>query len=255
MFNFKYLIIEDELLNARRLERMLNGLGDCQIQAIIQTVEEAVQFLKISPEPDIIFMDIQLLDGMSFEIFDQVEITSPVIFLTGFDQYALKAFEVNAVDYLLKPFTEQRLLQAIQKARRNISGSENKALLEVFKSIRNQNVIPFRQRFLVSFRDRFVPVAVEDIAYFYNENKITRIITSQNQRYVLEGHSLNQLEAELDPTKFLRITRQIIIHINAIESVYSLFNGQVGVELKPKFNEKIQLSRDKTRLLKEWLGE
>jgi two-component system LytT family response regulator len=248
----KVLIIEDELPNAQRLGRMLLSLDESiLIEGNIQSVRAAISWLQTHPLPHIIFMDIHLTDGMSFEIFQHVNITVPVIFLTAYDEYALKAFEVNAIDYLLKPIEKEKLQQSLEKAKRFLGTGFEANILQLIEKLQPELPV-FRQRFLITYRDLLLPIMTEDIAYFYSENKITHLVTFKNENFPVET-TLSTLENELEPTIFMRISRQHIIHINAIHKIYKLSNAQIGVELKPVFNEKLHLSREKSDALRKWL--
>lgn len=248
----KYLIIEDEIPNAQRLQRMLQTIAPCEIVDTLQTVADSVQYLRHCDPPDIIFMDIQLLDGMSFEILEQVNVTSPIIFLTAYNQFALKAFEVNAIDYLLKPILLDKLAASIEKAKKYLPQPDT-SVNNILREIHKQDKLILRQRFLVAYRDRLIPIAVNNIAYFYSENKVTHIVTFENKDYLLDNLSLEKIEIQISPKTFLRVTRQCICHIDAVANIYQLFNGQIGIELKPAFKEPISLSREKSKQLKNWI--
>lgn len=249
----RILIIEDEIPNARRLERMLQSIGPFETFGPIQTVSSAIQWLEQNPAPDIILMDIQLIDGDSFQIWEHRKIESFVIFTTAFDQFALKAFEVNAIDYLLKPIELEKLTLSIEKAKKYAAPSLDTALIQMLSKIKIQDPI-YRKRILVNFRDRIIPIKMDEIAYFFSEFKITHLVTNQNQIYPLDI-TLEKLEEELDPDLFMRVTRQIIVKAVSITNIYNLFNGQIGIEVRPSFKEKIHLSREKSSTLKRWLEQ
>ncbi len=212
----RILIIEDELPNAQRLERMLLSLDETVfIEGTIQIVRSAVSWLQTHPFPDIIFMDIRLTDGMSFEIFQHVNIDVPVVFLTAYDEYALKAFEVNAVDYLLKPIEREKLQQSLKKAKRFLGKGLDQNILQLIEKLQPEQP-PFRQRFLVTYRDRLLPVSVEDIAYFYSENKIIHLVTFKGENFAVDT-TLEKLEEELNPDIFMRVSRQCIVRLIAIQ--------------------------------------
>lgn len=248
------LIIEDELPNIQRLEKMLRTLdSNIRVAASIQTVKGSIEWLKAHELPDIIFMDIRLTDGLSFEIFSQVSVTAPVVFITAYDEYALKAFEVNGIDYLLKPLEADKLEKAVRKARAIAAQASDESILRLVKSMQAREPV-YRSRFLVAYRDRYIPVTTDEIAYFTSENKITFLITHASERYPID-QTLEVLERELDPGSFFRISRQFIISLKAIHQIFQSFNGQLKIELSPLFNDSILLSREKSGQLKKWLGQ
>lgn len=248
------LIIEDELPNIQRLKKLLN-IADpgIEVLASLQTVKDSIEWLSANPHPDVIFMDIRLTDGISFEIFNAVKITTAVIFITAYDEYALKAFEVNGIDYLLKPLEADKLDKALKKAKLMGSKTSDDSLLRLIKSMQVQQPI-YRSRFLVNYRDRYIIIPIEDIAYFSSEHKTTFIIMHNAQRYAID-QTLESLAQELDPSKFFRASRQIIVCVKAVGKITQSFNGQIKIELNPSTDEGILLSREKSGQLKKWLGE
>ena len=250
---FSVLIIEDELPNATRLEKMLLAVEkDIRVVGHIQTVSDSLRWLKEHDHPDLICMDIRLTDGLSFELFDQMPIRSHTIFITAYDEYALRAFQVNGIDYLLKPIEASQLEAAIRKVFNRMDSSVNSGLLDILRKIQlRENV--FRSRFLVSFRDLYIPVLAGEIAYFGSENKNTFITTHLAQRYIIE-QTLEELEQELNPHEFFRISRQYIVSIKSIRKVQQSFNGKLQVELLPAIKESVLVSRDRSSTLKKWLN-
>jgi len=247
------LIIEDEIPNALRLKEMLLQLDDTiQITAQLQTLRASIQWLNENKHPDLICMDIRLTDGLSFELFNQVEIQSQVIFITAYDEYALRAFEVNGIDYLLKPLELHKLENSLRKVKNMIGLADHSGMQDILKKIEiRENV--YRSRFLVAYRDMFVPVITSDIAYFTSENKKNYLITHQGQRYQTE-QTLEELEAELNPQNFFRVSRQYMISVQSIHKIYQSFNGKLKIELVPANGESILVSRDKSATLKKWLN-
>ncbi|MDP4208168.1 MAG: LytTR family DNA-binding domain-containing protein [Bacteroidota bacterium] len=247
------LIIEDELPNAQRLEKMLNIIdSEITVTGRLQTVQASIKWLKEHDQPDIIFMDIRLTDGLSFEIFNYVTITAPVIFTTAYDEYALKAFEVNGVDYLLKPLEADKLEKSIRKVKSIIGSHIDEGILQLVKNMQAKRPI-YRTRFLISYRDTYLIVMVNDIAYFTSENKTTFIITHNSQRFMVD-QTLEMLEKELDPEIFFRISRQFIVSLKSIHKIHQSFNSQLKIELIPPTIENILVSRDKSVQLKKWLN-
>lgn len=247
------LIIEDELPNAARLEKMLIALDhDVQIVGFLQTVQDSVAWLQTKPHPDLVCMDIRLTDGLSFEIFNQVKIRSQVIFITAYDEYALNAFQVNGIDYLLKPVQAAKLENSIRKVKTIIGATDNSVLLETLRKIHHRENV-YRSRFLVSYRDMYIMIQASEIAYFNSENKTTFLTTHDAKRYVLE-HTLEELEQELDPKDFFRLSRQFLISVKSITRINQSFNGKLEVDLIPTVGERIVASRERSIILKKWLN-
>lgn len=247
------LIIEDELPNANRLKKMLTAIdNDIEILAYMETVQDSVVWLKSNPHPDVICMDIHLTDGLSFEIFNQVEIRSQVIFVTAYDEYALKAFQVNGIDYLLKPVQSAKLENSLLKVKKILGGADNSILLDTLKKIHFRETV-YRSRFLVSYRDTYVMVTTGEVAYFNSENKITFLTTHTAKRYVVD-QTLEELEQELNPTEFFRISRQFIISVKSIAKIHQSFNGKLKIDLNPATEDGILTSREKAVGLKNWLN-
>ena len=219
----KALIIEDE---ARAREHMRNLLSQhfptVEVVGAVGSVKEAVEWLMSNSDPDVILMDVELSDGLSFEIFNKVELNSPVIMTTAYDQYAIQAFEVNAVDYLLKPIE----LKDLQRAIARITSGEAKAPSgEVMRSLMDQSR---KEKFLIKLNDRIVPVRVGDIAYFFSEDKNTYMVTTAGTSYVLDD-SLDALVDTLDPEEFFRISRSCIMAEKTIDSISKLMGGRLRI--------------------------
>ncbi|MEY5040782.1 MAG: hypothetical protein RLZZ414_310, partial [Bacteroidota bacterium] len=206
----KVLIIEDEAPAVRKLRGLLNNQDvDIEVLADIDTVEEAVEWLSNNPSPDVIFSDIQLADGVSFEIYSKVPPKCPIIFTTAYDEYALKAFELNSLDYLLKPYTEEQFNRAFQKIK---TTSTNANEVDKIKSVLAQLNIKsnqYKERFLVSKAGVLLPIKVDDVAYFYTEDKTINLVTKTKERYFISS-SLDELEVILNPSNFYRVNRQYI---------------------------------------------
>ncbi|MCB0819430.1 MAG: response regulator transcription factor [Bacteroidetes bacterium] len=244
-----YLIIEDESAAARRLERMvsemepnLNLCGSCE------SIESAVGYLNENSAPDLIFMDIQLADGNSFRIFEKVEIKSPVIFTTAYDEYALKAFKVNSVDYLLKPVNAAELRQALDKWQQQ-SGKNDDNLREILSGILEKK--PYKQRFLVVKGDRLIPVSANQIVAWSAEEKQVFMHTSENQSHVTRD-SLDELSRQLNPEQFFRAGRAWLVNRDFIEQADIYFNGKIRISLKGYSEKEILVSRDRAQDFKSW---
>jgi len=245
------LIIEDEQPAADRLKKLLSEvIPDGIIDAVLVSIQSTVKWVKENPLPDLILMDINLADGPSFEIFNQVEITTPVIFITAFDQYALEAFKVNSVDYILKPVKKEELERAVNKFR--TLGSYNALQLQALIKQLNASNRDFQKRIVIRYGDTIKMVEIETIAYFYTEDKINYLITKDNLRYPVD-HNMDELERILDPRQFFRINRQFIININAIQKMLAWSKSRVKVVLKPETTHDTIVSSERSPFFKDWL--
>ena len=246
------LIIEDEAANAARLQKMLlQSQEEIVIAGVLQTVRDSISWLEKENSPDIIFMDIRLTDGLSFEIFNQVNIKSYVIFTTAYDEYALQAFEVNGIDYLLKPIEQKKLESSIKRIKSFMTPQPDASIIEVLKNMRLQNNI-YRSRFLITYKDLFLTIPTTDIAYFSSENKIVHLTTHSNQKYVIK-QTLDELMQELNPNDFFKVTRNFIVCLKAIHKLSQSFDYKLKLELTPTVNEIILVSRERGIALKNWL--
>ncbi len=251
------LLLEDETLAAERLQNMLLELEpDVQILAQLKTVEAAVQWLQNNPHPDFILSDIRLLDGLCFEIFSAVKVEKPVIFTTAYDQYAIKAFEVNSVDYLLKPLQTEKLRAALQKVKARLTqpaspaAFDYQALAKVLQSAQPA----YKTRFMVRLGQKIVAVPVEKIAYFFSENKLTFVVTTEKNRYPLD-QPLDELVDVLDPKLFFRANRQFIITFPAIAEIHPYFKGRIKLNLNPVATEEVVISSERTPEFKKWIDQ
>lgn len=252
------IIIEDEDYNVKLLQGMLHEIRpDWVISHTFDSIQSSVAYLKNNRQPDLIFMDIQLVDGLCFSIFDQVEVTSPIIFTTAFNEYAIQAFKVLSVDYLLKPLKDKDLLDAIRKLESIKSQTKNmqeegvyKELLDVIRNGKKK----YRTRFLIQGHSSYIKIDVSDIAYFYTENKITFAVTFSQKEFII-NFSLEQLEDELSKEDFFRLNRKYVTNIKAIQSFEDFFGGKLIVYLNVPTPEKIVVSRLKNSSFKEWMGK
>lgn len=248
----KALIIEDESLAAKRLEAMVQKC-DASIQVVekIPSVKAAVQWLKQHQSLDLIFMDIHLDDGISFSIFDQVPVPAPVIFTTAFEEYTIKAFKVNSIDYLLKPINQEDLSFAIAKFRKlQLSSYYFNAGDET--TIENLQKSKLKSRFLVSSGTKIISIPVEEVAYFSSEDKITFLHTFKNARYPIE-YSLDKLMPLLDPANFFKINRQLVISIKSINTIHKISVNRLKLSLNPAYNKEILVSIERYGSFKDWL--
>jgi DNA-binding LytR/AlgR family response regulator len=253
----KILIIEDEAPAARRLAGLVrDAQPDAEILEIIDSVESAVKWLATHRTPALIFMDIQLADGLSFDIFGRVEVKAPVIFTTAYDEYALKAFKVNSVDYLLKPVDPEELsnsLRKLQTLRDQFAPPLDTAVLRSLVQSLRPDQPQFKTRFLVRFADKLVFIQADDIAYFIAEDKYVFVITRDNKKYPLD-HTLDELDTMLDPSVFFRLNRKFISHLISIQSIHTYFNGKLKLHLVPAEPEEVTVSRERAAFFKKWLG-
>ncbi|MBD2755124.1 LytR/AlgR family response regulator transcription factor [Spirosoma validum] len=274
------LIIEDEEPTARKLQRLLaDVMPTAHVVGMTVSVEESVDWLRTNPRPDLIFMDIELADGQSFDIFNRVAVASPVVFTTAYDDFAIKAFKVNSIDYLLKPVKEADLRQALDKLQqlKNVladSAPTNVTALEASLSNLLQQLqqaapatttpaIPalrplphatFRDRFLIKQGQRLFSVSTEEVAYFFSRNKLSFLKTRDEHEWLVD-YTMDELSQMLDPRRFFRLNRQVIAELRAVDKVHLYFNGKLKINLRPAFEEEVVVSREKAGELKGWLGE
>jgi DNA-binding LytR/AlgR family response regulator len=248
----KAVIIEDETLAANRLEAMVQKCdGTIDIIAKIPSVKAAVQWFQQNPPPDLVFMDIHLEDGSSFSIFDQTDVAAPVIFTTAFDEYAIKAFKVNSIDYLLKPINIEELIHALDQFRKlKLSGYHYSEKGEA--SIENLKKSTLKSRFLVTSGSKMLSIPIAEVAYFYSEDKITFLQTFKNNRYAIE-YSLDKLIGMLQPDQYFKINRQLIINIKSIGNVHKVSVNRLKITLTPEYSKDIFVSVEKYSAFKDWL--
>ena len=247
------IIIEDEKPAARRLNRLLADL-DMEVSTMLHSVEESVNWFQNNPHPDLIFLDIQLSDGLSFEIFEQVEVKSAIIFTTAYDEYALQAFKLNSIDYLLKPIDDEDLEKAVKKYQ-NFKVEKQQRSID-FNDIKKLLVNPvereYKKRFTVRVGQHIKIINADDIECFYSENKGTYAATIDGRNYLLDM-TLENLESELEPKKFFRVSRKFYVNINYIKDIVSYTNSRLKIVLN-KYNEaEIIVSREKVKDFKLWL--
>lgn len=253
----KVLIIEDEHLAAEKLESLLRKLDrNITVTGKLRSVESAVEWLESNEHPDLLISDIQLLDGVSFEIFTKVEFKNPVIFTTAYDQYAIRAFEVNSIDYLLKPIKLENLQAAFNKLDSYAinsgpaQGTDFQQLLELMQSGNKK----YKSRFMIRVGQKIMAIPVEKIAYFYSQNKLSYAVTDDGKKYPLDD-TLETISPQLDPANFIRANRQYIISFGAISEIHPYFKGRVKLELNPASEHEIVISSDKTPEFKKWLDQ
>lgn len=248
-------IVEDEIPAARLLRTLVSRLRpDWEIEVLPGNVEEAVQWFASNPHPDLLFLDIQLADGTSFELLSQARPTSSVIFTTAYDEYAVRAFSVNSIDYILKPVDEERLAEAITRFERQRERSlPNDGYLETLLDALQRREKRYRTRFLIAGVDRFITLPVGEIAYFYSENKVTTAVTFTGRNHVVDL-PLSRLEEQLDPDMFFRANRQILLSVESIDRIEPYFNGKISVTVRPPYKDRISVSEERVPLFKAWLN-
>lgn len=256
----KILIVEDELVAAQRIQSMVAAnIPDAHIAGVCDSVEETVNFLSANEMPDLMLMDIELADGKSFEIFDEVKITCPVIFTTAYDEYVMKAFSVHSIDYLLKPIETEALKKSIAKFRelqKVYAGKETVLATDLIAQLRqavaagNKTV---REHFLVKHGHKLLSIHTSEVAYFYSENGITYLKTGANNFYAIDD-TLDELEEHVDPKNFHRCSRKFLVNRSAIQSAFLHFNGKLKLTVKPSPSEDVIVSRDRAAEFKKWMG-
>lgn len=263
------LIVEDEVRAARRLELLATDALAKSGTAVtfyeyVDSVAAAVPFLQSAPPLDLMFLDIQLADGLSFEIFDNVRVQAPVIFTTAYDEYAIRAFTVHSVDYLLKPIDEGHLEKALDKyfAMKTVFGARNEAITEP-ASLHNLNLPAllqtlaqthqtYKSRFLVPTAQGFASIDIESIAYFFSEHKVSWLVGFDGKKYALD-YTMEQLVSVLNPRDFFRVNRQYITSLRALHQITAGFNGKLKLHLAPPAHEEVIVGREKASAFKEWL--
>ncbi|WP_205503893.1 LytR/AlgR family response regulator transcription factor [Rufibacter psychrotolerans] len=251
----KTLIIEDEQLAADALAAIITRLRpEAAIVAKIGSVEEAVEWLTLHQSPDLIFCDIHLSDGSSFEIFKLVEVKCPVIFTTAYNQYAIEAFQVNSVDYLLKPIKPMEVARAIKKHEDLKQHHVSQELSNLRQLVQSSQPQAARSRFLVKSGQSIKAIPVEEVSYFWAEEGVVFLVTQQGKRYII-NYTLDQLEEQLGKTAFFRANRQLIVHIHAVREVRPYFKGRLHLLLQPAPETDIIVSNSKANAFKEWLDQ
>jgi DNA-binding LytR/AlgR family response regulator len=252
----KAVIIEDEEIIAKVLENKINKVApDVQVTDVLPSLKTAKRWFAENAEPDILFMDIQLSDGVSFELFNHFSLKCPVIFTTAYDEYAIRAFKVNGVDYLLKPVKDVELSEAIEKCRKLLKSNEKPPadIAELIKSLANPALSKYKEKFIINVRNQWMPVNTKDIACFAKE-VLNYIYLFNGEKYMIDYVTLEEVEELLDPRQFYRANRQFIINIDAVQSVKPVENSKLIVKLKePNHKLEIDMSRLKSPEFKKWM--
>ena len=249
----KALIIEDEVLASQALCKLIGKVSpETEVVEVLQTISESMEWFKANPMPDLIFMDIHLADGSSFAIFDKVNITCPVIFTTAYDEYALKAFEVNSIDYLLKPINKKDLERAMTKFK-SLTGDSNddyKALAEKIDELKPK----FKKYFLLPERDKLIPLATKDIAYICIDDKMVKMVSFDHKTYYT-NQTLDEILEQLEASAFFRANRQYIVARGAIKDVSIWFGNKLALNLNVEVADKIIISKARVSEFKQWFAD
>lgn len=258
----KVLIIEDEELAVKKLRKTLNAVDEsAEVVGVADSIRSSVNWLQNNPSPDLILMDIELCDGQSFEIFDKVDVKSTVIFTTSYDEFALKAFKVNSVDYLLKPVQKEDLHVAIEKYKKLKTLYKDANESPVFNI---ENLVKelqqkmqgkeYRKRFLVKQAQKLVSIETDLIAYFYSDGRLNFFKTFDNKKFVVD-YTMDELEEMLDPEKYFRISRSFYVSINSVDQIHDYFGNRLMLYLKPQVDKEALVSRERVSDFKRWLGK
>lgn len=261
----KILIVEDEELAVKKITKTLAEVDNsAEIVGVTDSIKATINWLEDNPSPDLILMDIELSDGQSFEIFGRVEMKSPVIFTTSYDEYALKAFKVNSIDYLLKPIQKEDLQSALKKYHQlkeqykdgnggAISSTMNMDMLvkELRQKLQSKE---YRKRFLVKHAQKLVSIEIEEIAYFFSDGRLNFFKTYDNRKFVVD-YTMDELEEMLDPDKFFRISRSFYISVESVDQIHEYFGNRLLLYLKPAVEKEAIVSREKVTEFKKWMGK
>ncbi|MCB0372309.1 MAG: response regulator transcription factor [Muricauda sp.] len=250
------LIIEDEPTTAKDLEATIRSLDPAlNVVAVVDSIAEGLEWFGRNAQPDLILSDIQLADGLSFELLNQIEVSCPVIFCTAYDEYAIRAFEANGIDYLLKPIDQNKLSESLQRYHLLSSHflNTNPHLNELIKKV-NDQFKTYRTSFLISFQDKMIPVGVNDIAYFFTDSGVTKLVTLGGKGYIV-SFTLEQLEQMVDPKLFFRANRQFIISYRAIGSAEPYISRKTAINLLIETPTQILVSKKRSSVFLNWLRE
>lgn len=249
----RVIILEDEKSAAENLKHLLGDVDSTiQVECILDTVSSAVDYFKQGSNAELAFFDIHLADGNSFDIFKEVEVKVPVIFTTAYNEYALKAFKVNSIDYLLKPIDEDELREAVEKFKSLNKSTRIPGEFERVIEMLRKETKRYKSTFLVNQRDKLIPIDVSDIAYIQIDSGIVKAYTFKGESYIID-EKLEDIESDLDPAKFFRANRQFIVQRSAVVNLTLYFNGKLILNIHPAPEERIIISKVKAPLIKEWM--
>lgn len=259
----KILIVEDEVMAVKKLTKTLAAVEPtAEVVGVAGSIRETVAWLRAHPAPELILMDIELADGQSFQIFEETDVKSTVVFTTSYDEYAMKAFKVNSIDYLLKPIQKNDLRAALDKFAHvkslyRGSGAAAEPSLNVSSLIRElQQLQPkeYRQRFLVQYAQKLLSVETQHVAYFYSDERLNLLRTTDGKKMVVD-YSLDELEAMLDPRRFFRVSRSFLVSIGSVEQIQPYFGNRIALQLRPVPDKEVVVSREKLTPFKTWMGK
>lgn len=258
----KILIVEDEELAVKKIRKTLGEVdASSEVVGVTDSIQATTNWLENNPSPDLILMDIELSDGQSFEIFNRVPVKSAVVFTTSYDEYALKAFKVNSIDYLLKPIQKEDLEAALNKYSRmkevySSGKGENDWNMDVLVRELQQKLQPkdYRKRFLVKFGQKLVSIEVDEIAYFYSDGRLNFFKTYDNRKFVVD-YTMDELEDMLSPERYFRISRSFYVSVNSIDQIHDYFGNRLLLHLKPALDKEAIVSREKVTDFKKWMGK
>jgi two-component system, LytTR family, response regulator LytT len=253
----KIFIVEDEELAVKKLQKTLASIdAAAEVVGTADSIQSSVEWLEQNPQPDLILMDIELADGQSFEIFNLTEVKSPVIFTTSYDEYALKAFKVNSIDYLLKPIQKEELQTALEKFRRTQGAGKPEISIDNLVKELQLKLQPkeYRKRFLVKNGQKLVSMEVADIAYFYSDGRLNFFKTADNKKFIVD-YTMDELEEMLDPERYFRISRSFYVSIASIDKIDDYFGNRLILQLKPTVDKEALVSREKVTDFKKWMGK
>lgn len=252
----KVLIIEDEDLAVKKLQKTLSFVDNTiEIAGITDSISSSVEWLQNNEAPDLILMDIELADGQSFAIFDLISVTSPVIFTTSYDEFALKAFKVNSIDYLLKPVQPEDLEVALKKYKSMRGHTTTTDIQSLVKELQQQ-LFPkeYRKRFLVKNGQKLISIAIDSIAYFYSDKRLNFFRTVDNKKYVVD-YTMDELEDMLNPQDYFRVSRSFYVSIACISKIDDYFGNRLILQLQPATDKEVLVSREKVMSFKKWMGK
>lgn len=253
-------IVEDEELAVKKLQKTLQAIADdLVVVGTADSIEASVEWLRSNARPDLILMDIELADGQSFEIFNRIDVMSPVIFTTSYDEFALKAFKVNSVDYLLKPIQKDELEAAITKFKslRHVYAGQQQdrtQITAIVKELQQTLQKEHRKRFLVKHMQKLVSVDVNNIAYFYSDERLSFFKTFDDKKYVID-YTIDEIEGMVDPDQFFRINRAFLVSVKSVDQINDYFGNRLKLGLKPVIDKEALVSREKVTEFKTWMGK
>lgn len=253
----KVLIVEDEVPAVERLKGLLLDYGGITVLGVLPSIESTIAWLQMHPLPDLIFLDIQLSDGLSFEIFKQTSVKCPVIFCTAYDQYALDAFQLHSIDYLLKPLHYDKLHKSLEKMkdiRQSFSAPADPIQMNEIVNMIKKGEANYKSRFMVKAGAKIKAIKTDDIAYFYSHNKLSLLVTTQGEKFPID-YALDELIHMLNPSLFFHVNRKLVIHIDAAKEIHPYFKGRLKLILHPPIDEEVIVSSQKTPAFKDWLDQ